>query len=523
MKAESNPLSPASLSRRSFVGGFGKKGLITALGGGAALTGGARSLKASAPSSFPVSKDPETDLLKMSATKVAGLIRSRQVTSLEVTQACIDRIQKVNPLLNAVVTPCFERALMEARTADRELAAGRIKGALHGVPMTIKDSLDTAGVVTTGGTQGRSHFVPEKDATAIARLREAGAILLGKTNTPELTLGGVAGLGTTSNIIFGMSRNPYDTRYSTSGSSGGAGAIVAAYGSYLDIGTDFGGSVRGPAHANGIAGLKPTSCRTPRTGHIVDYGGIFDSYQQLGPMVRRTEDIDLIMPIICGPDYIDAAVADVPLGDPSTVELKGMRVAWFTSNGPDTIKSTPETIDAVMRSVKYFESLGCKIAEDRPPEIIEIMQLSSRLREGDGNAWQKRALDSFGTTVPGPARRFDFPLIPTSEMTKLLEERDHWRSRMLQWMDNYDLIISPVTWSPANKIGSPFTGWSRGGSFNGVHNLSGYPAGTVRVGWSPEGLPIGVQVAGKPWADHTVQAALTALESFSGGYVAPKI
>jgi amidase len=169
--------------------------------------------------------------------------------------------------------------------------------------MTIKDLLDTAGVVTTGGTVGRMRYVPPRDATVVARLRNAGAILLGKTNTPEFTLagGGISGVNTTANIIYGISHNPYDLTRTTSGSSGGAGAIVAAAGVPFDIGSDWGGSIRGPAHANGIAGIKPTTGRVPRTGHIVDYGGIYDSWQQIGPLARRVEDSMLILPLISGP------------------------------------------------------------------------------------------------------------------------------------------------------------------------------------------------------------------------------
>lgn len=190
----------------------------------------------------------------------------------------------MNPVLNAVVTLCGERAMMEAKLADERLAKGEILGPLHGVPMTIKDSLDTAGVRTTGGTLGWLTRVPNTDATAVARARAAGAILLGKTNTPEFTLGspGLRDLGTTVNILFGVTRNPYDPSRSCGGSSGGAGSIVAAGGAAFDI----------EAILAAVSGIRPTataSCWTqghvgtsaPRTGHVVDYGGVYDAYQQL--------------------------------------------------------------------------------------------------------------------------------------------------------------------------------------------------------------------------------------------------
>ena len=233
------------------------------------------------------STDKSDEIVFMSATKLAGLIRSRKVSAVEAVEAYINRIIDVNDRLNAVVTNSFARARAEAKALDAKAARGEFVGALHGVPMTIKDSLDTQGVISTGATVGRQQYVPDRDATVVARVRKAGAILLGKTNTPEFTLGGLSGISTASNLLFGGSHNPYDLTRSTSGSSGGAGAIVAAGGAAFDIGSDWGGSIRGPAHNNGIAGIKPTSVRVPRTGHIVDYGGVFDLWQQLGPMTRR--------------------------------------------------------------------------------------------------------------------------------------------------------------------------------------------------------------------------------------------
>jgi amidase len=252
---------------------------------------------------FLKSKDRTEVLTQCSATRLAEMIRARKVSSSEVVRAYIDRIEAVNPQLNAVVTKSYDLALKEAKEADEVLARGGACGPLHGVPMTIKDSLDTAGVRSTWGTLGRFNTIPARDATAVGRARAAGAILMGKTNTPEFTIGsGSYSIGTTMNLVFGLTRNPYDTRRSCAGSSGGAGSIVGAYGSGFDIGSDFGGSIRSPSHHNGVAGVKPTSGRVPRTGHAVDYGGIYDNQQQIGPMARRVEDLILITPIIAGPD-----------------------------------------------------------------------------------------------------------------------------------------------------------------------------------------------------------------------------
>ncbi len=470
------------------------------------------------------SAEVPADFTFLPAAQMAKLLRERKVTAVEAVQAHLARIDAVNPRLNAVVTFSRERALAEARALDARAARGDWAGPLHGVPMTIKDSWDTEGVVSTGGTQGRAFFVPERDATVVARLRAAGAVLLGKTNTPEFTLGGVTGLGTTVNILFGMSRNPYDPTRSTAGSTGGGGAIIAAGGSPFDIGTDFGGSIRGPAHANGIAGLKPTTGRIPRTGHIVDYGGVFDSYQQGGPMARSVADLVLLMPILSGPDNVDAAIQPMPWPDPAAVDVKRLRVAWYTDQGPGAARPTPEMIALVEATAAHFKELGCTVVQDTPPEMILAADLSTKLREGDGNSWQRRLLEKYGTTVPGPNRRFDYPLIATPEFTKLLEERDAWRSKMLQWVAKYDLILCPPALGPAPVIGSKEANERPPGSgFTTTYNLTGWPSGVVRAGTSPEGMPLGVMVTGQPWREDNVLAAMLVIEGRTGGWKRPNL
>ncbi len=464
------------------------------------------------------------DTLFESATSLAALIRNRKISSKELTGMYIDRIHKVNPHINALVTPCFERALDEAGKADSALARGQVSGPLHGVPMTIKDSIDTEGVVTTGGTQGRSHFVPKTDAPVVARLRSAGAILMGKTNTPEFTLGGVSGLGTTANILFGMTKNPYDTRYSTFGSSGGAGAIVAAGGSAFDIGSDFGGSIRSPSHACGIAGIKPTTGRVPRTGHIVGYGGPFDSYQQLGPMARYVEDLRTILPLISGPDYSDAAIHDLPFPDPGAIDPSSLRVCFYLQQGQGAAGASSEVANTIMSAVEAFRALGCRVEENTPPRILEAMEIRSQIRNADGNAWQKRLTEEYGTTVPGPSRRFDYPLMDSAEFFRLLAVQDEIKSEILSFMKNYDVLISPVRSTPVPKIGDPYDyrgipGWS----FTSIYNVTGYPAGVVRGGTCSNGLPIGVQVVAGPWREDIVLSAMAFLENELGGYTRPAI
>ncbi len=471
--------------------------------------------------SVTVSPGPDkgSELTEMSATTLARMIRAKEVSAAEVVEAHLRVIRRVNPHINAVVTLCEERAIREARYADEAIARGKTVGPLHGVPMTIKDSLDTEGVRTTGGTLGWLTRIPTADATAVARVRAAGAILLGKTNTPEFTLSspGLRPLGTTVNILFGVSRNPYDPARSCGGSSGGAGAITAACGAAFDIGSDFGGSIRNPAHCNGVVGIKPTSGRVPRTGHIVDYGGVFDSYQQIGPIARRVEDIALILPLISGPDFMDAAIRPMPLGDPWTVDVSPLRVAFFTDvHGYH--QPTAETVAMVHRCARALESLGCPVEESVPDGYLEAYSLLPRLRNADGGAWLGRLNERVGTHPPSPGRVFDGPALDVPEFELLLEQQDEVRSRLLQWFARYDVLICPTDAAPARVIGEPVP---RTTSYRSLFNVTGWPAVVVRAGTSPEGLPIGLQVVARPWREDVAIAVAQHIENQFGGWRKP--
>jgi len=460
-----------------------------------------------------------SEIIYQSAKSIAQDIRDKKVSATEVLEAHLARIEEVNPVLNAVVQMATDRARSEAKKADESLARGESLGPLHGVPFTLKDSIDTEGIITTGGTLGRANFVPEKDATVAARLRDAGAILMGKTNTPELTLA-----GETNNLVYGQTNNPFDVTRTTGGSSGGAGAIVTTGGAPFDIGSDTGGSVRYPTHFCGIAGIKPNSGRVPRTGHIVPYGmGAVDSLTQNGPMARYVEDLSLLLPIISGPDWKDPYIVPMPLGDPASVKINGLRVCVYIDNGIRT--PTPETIAAVNAAAKALSDAGLAITEDVPKVIAENPDISNNLSGSDGRAWTRRLLAKYGTTEMHPwleRRMAKATELSSSEYSAMLEQVDAFRSDMLSFMENYDVIVCPVAAFPALPHEASLLDENVPGmSYTGTFNITGWPAAVVRGGTSPDGLPIGVQVVSRPWREDVALAVSQLLETALGGWQKP--
>jgi amidase len=454
------------------------------------------------------------DLVFESAATVCGMIRDKRISAKEVVRASLDRIEEVNSQLNAVVRLAADRALEEAREADKLVANGQTKGPLHGLPITIKDSIDTVGIITTGGTKGRSAFVPTEDATVVARLRQAGAIVIGKTNTPELTLS-----FETDNEVYGRTNNPYDPSRTCGGSSGGAGAIVSAGGSYLDIGSDTVGSVRVPAHCCGIAGIRPTSGRVPRTGHIIPYGlGSLDSLTTLGPMARYVDDLAFCLPVVVGIDWRDPAIIPMPLGDANAVELKEFRIAFFTDNG--IVTPTVETIQAVEDSANSLVDIGMGVEEARPDAIVRTLDVFLSLWRTYSGAWRQKLLVKAGT-IEATEKADEEPLSAAS-LADLAENVGCFRSEMLAFMEEYDILICPVNAYPALPHGS----WSDNMpaySYTAAFNLTGWPVVVARAGTSPEGLPIGVQIVARPWCEHQALATAKQIERIMGGWRKPPI
>lgn len=461
-------------------------------------------------------------LIYASAVALAKAIRNRDVSSEEVVNTYLKRIEEVNPSLNAVVQLTADMALTQARAADKRLLRGEIVGPLHGVPMTIKDSIETAGVVCTGGTKGRGNFIPLRDATVVARLRSAGAILLGKTNLPELSLA-----YETDNLIYGRTNNPYDLSRTPGGSSGGEAAIIAVGGSPFGLGADMAGSIRVPSHFCGIAGIKPTTNLVPRTGHFPPLGGILTPLWQIGPMARFVEDLILILPIIAGVDWCDPSIVPMPWRDPQKVNLKNLRVAFHTHNG--ITPPTSETIDVVNHIARLLSEEVLSVEEVRPPGIEETNELRASVMGIDGGVGIQNLLQEVGTKEVHPllqrrqTRARSEPLTG-EKVLAILERWDHFRSTMLSFLERYDIILCPVNPYPAlphgatldDKIYDSF-------SYTRTYNLTGWPSAVVRGGTSLEGLPIGVQVVGRPWHEDTVLAVAHYIEKTGGGWQPPPL
>jgi amidase len=495
------------IARREFLG-------TVALAGAAAAAG----------QNFIVSSAKaagDNSIITSSASELADAIRSKKLSSKAIVEAHLEQIARVNPKLNAIVQLTADSARKEAEEADAALARGEIRGPLHGVPMTIKDTLETAGVICTGGTKGRANFVPKADATAVARLRAAGAIFLGKTNVPEL-----AGALETDNLVYGRTNNPYDLARTPGGSSGGEVAIIAACGSPLGLGTDAGGSIRVPAHFCGLAAIKPTSGRVPRTGQFPQPMGARAPVFHVSLVSRRVEDLALALPIISGPDFCDNSIVGMPLLDPKAVTLGGLKLAFFDDDG--VAAPTKEIVAAVRDSAKAFMDAGVKVQEKRTPDAEKAATVYHDMSRGDGGAGTRAFLKSIGSDPISPLfeKALTFSVAPamatTTEALAAFVRWDLLRNSMLRFMENYDAVLSPVAPYPALLHGTSFDEANRNGfGYAQMYNLTGWPTATVRIGTSPEGLPLGVQVAARPWREDVALALVAHLETTFGGWKMP--
>jgi len=454
----------------------------------------------------------ETDILDASVEWLANSIRTRKISSEEVVRAYLQQITRVNQKLNAVVQLRADAAMDEARAADRALVGDQPVGPLHGVPFTVKDSFDTSGIISTAGLKGRAAFVPKVDATAVARLRSAGAIVMGKTNTPELTLA-----FETNNLVYGRTNNPFDLERTSGGSSGGAAAILAAGGAPFELGTDTGGSIRLPCHYCGITGLKPTQGRVPRTGHIISFDGPHQSLTHVGPMARYVRDLQLLFQIIAGPDGIDPWIVKMPI-ETEEVLLKDSRAAFFVDNG--LVSPTIETKATVELAAARLADAGAMVSEARPARVGEGYELYIKILWADGGAWARRLLERNNTNETLLEQRLSqLSPMSSSDYSALLEYWDVFRSEMLAFWRDFDVLICPVNAHPAIPHGQTYEGNNlMAYGYTMAFNLTGWPSIVVRCGTSAEGLPIGVQVVAPPWREDVAFRVAHHLERTLGGW-----
>jgi Asp-tRNA(Asn)/Glu-tRNA(Gln) amidotransferase A subunit family amidase len=466
------------------------------------------------------------------AHEIARLVARREVSPVEVVDAHLERIEALNPALNAFVFVDADGARAAARAAERAVARGEPLGPLHGVPLSIKSSISVAGMPWETGSPLRRGVRGQRDATLVRRAREAGAIVLGVTNVAESLMA-----WETDNAVYGRSSNPWDPGRTPGGSSGGESAAIAAGLSAGGVGSDGGGSIRVPAHFTGIVGLKPTPGRVPATGHFPPCGGPFALTGVVGPMARTVDDVALLLSVMAGPDIGDPNAHPVPLERPDQAGgwglAAGVRVGWFEDDGRTPVE--PAIRHAVRRAADVLSRAGYDVVPFRPEGLEEAREL-----------WWEifgRALRLLLEPMIAGHEHEVHPNLPqflewTRQIPKLTAERlleveiarDALRARVLEQMAETPVLLCPVSAVCAFRHGE--RAWTIGGrevqyldawSYCAWFNLLQNPAVSVPAGFTPEGLPVGVQVVARHWDEMTALAVARAIERALGGYRAPGV
>ena len=450
-----------------------------------------------------------------SAVELLRQLASREISAVELMTKTAQRMQTANGALNALVAEEWARSLEEAEHAD-SLPKGGSKLPLLGLPVTVKDSIDVHGFRCTGGSHARRHFIPERDATSVARLRAGGAIIVGKTNVPEYSSS-----YETDNLLFGRTTHPLDPKRTPGGSSGGEGALLGADASIVGLGLDGGGSIRVPSHYCGTVGIRPTVGRVPDTGSWPRTRGTgYRDLMCIGPMARYVEDLILLLPVISGPDWIDPYAVPIPLGDPYTVDVRALRVGFYDHDGLTQVSA--QTVEAVERAAALFARLGARVLRVTPPDLSEATELFLMSAGADGGDRIRRDLAEAGGKHN---RQFQALLDAFGEPMSLADFFDlqdkvfEFRRIFRAFAAEYDILICPVTTGPAPLHGQPPWGielgdYDRYEGFNHTHALSlaGMPVVVVPAG-TQDGLPIGVQIVSRPYEEHMALAAALAVET----------
>lgn len=473
-----------------------------------------------------------TDISPFSTiAKITAAIRSKQISPVELVDAHLRRIESLQPKLNAFVHLDADAARAQAGVAEAAVLKSQTLGPLHGIPLTIKGCIDVAGWPCPAGSLLRKDYVPRADAPLVERLKAAGAILLGNTNTPEFLMA-----YETNNLLTGKTSNPWNLAYSSGGSSGGEAAAIAAGCSMGGVGSDGGGSIRVPAHFCGVCGLKPTPGRIPTTGHFPSGAGAFGWIGVVGPMARTIADVRTLFEVMAGPDAGDAHAAPVPIRSYSEKDLRATRIGILQSSALGNV--TPETRAAVGRAAKLLGDRGFSI------EPFELSGLDRALE-----LWWfffgPVIAHLLNTNLAGHESQLSPPLNPIlspmlreylsiatprdplslDQFIQVCAERDLLREKILRQMDRVPILLSPVSSAPAFRHGegnyNPGTGYRDTMRFSQWLNLAGFPGASVPISLSNEGLPIGVQIIGRPFEDELVLAVAESLENSRGPWQPP--
>lgn len=445
------------------------------------------------------------DIIHATGIRLAAAIRTGEVTATHVVETHLARIEDRNPALNAVVTLGAEGALRRAREADEALDRGEIWGPLHGVPFTLKDSLQTAGMRTTAGFPPLADHVPSEDATAAARLKAAGGILMGKTNLPLL-----AGGFQTGNPLFGRTNNPWNPERTPGGSSGGSAAALAAGMTPFEVGSDMGGSLRIPAHFCGTYALKPTEHRVSLFGHIPDLPGsprLMRVMGTIGPLARDIDDLALLYALIAGPDGHDTDVPPVPIEPVPTLERHDVRLALA-----DTFPGFPvgnETRASIRELSGTLRGAGVSIEEAPLPDLDydrPSLFVPARLAMAAGQGDPKEA--------PVPLLRY----------LEALDRRDSFITAWEQFFTTYDALICPVSMTTAFphrpqedtlRIDGEDVDYWLAGAHCLLFNYTGHPAMALPYTLDADGLPLGYQLVGKRWNEAKLLAIAKLLSTIT--------
>ena len=454
------------------------------------------------------------EICYMGAGDLSKLVQSKEISPVEIIEAHLTRIDATEPMLNSFITLLADQARKSARQAEKDIQAGRYKGPLHGIPVALKDLYNTGGVRTTSGSRIFDTFIPTEDCTVAAKFHQAGAILLGKLNMHQFAYG-----PTGENPDYGHMHNPWNPDMVTGGSSGGSGSAASAGQCTITTGSDTGGSIRIPAALCGIVGLKPTYGLVSRYG----LSSLSWSLDHPGPMTRTVEDTAITMNVIAGHDPKDVASAKVDIPDYTsalTGDVKGLRIGIVKEYFEAPLD--PQVRKAVMDAISLLESMGAEIKEVSYPMFNQSQAISSTVLMAEATAYHRDLLEKDGHQLYEPVRqRLEAGLfISAAEYLRAQQARSIFDQQGRRLLDEVDLLAGPTEPVTAPEIlaSKVMAGEQEVGvvgaltQYTRPYNINGFPAISVPCGFSDDGMPIGLQLAGRPFDELTVLRAAHAYE-----------